>query len=184
MNKLASVIIVTVMAVFATLGLTGCARNQISKMDIDPAVTVEEVNDSSAQVVRGTLEALFTGNREQFEKCFPETFIKELNEAGIDFFENYSQGIELPGEFKGTQYLNYNELNAEGGYDDWETFRSNIALVQGVPESDIDSMQIVHIKVYFEIDGENKYQEVYAIAYHYADAWYMYDLQDADAELG
>lgn len=171
------------MALTFIVSVAGCSKNQVSKMDIDERVTIENVNTSSAMVVKGMFESMFDGNRELFERCFPAEFIADLKSEGIDFFDSYSRGFELPGEFKGTQYLNYNELNAEGGYDDWETFRSSISLVQGVPESEIDSMQIVHIKVYFEIDGENKYQEIYAIAYHYADAWYMYDIQDANAEF-
>ena len=177
---IASIMVVLAMA----MAFTGCSNNEITKMDVDPAITIEEVNDSSAQVVRAFFESLFNGNREMFEKCFPAEFIAELEEDDIDLFDQYSKAFVVDGEFAGTQYINFNELNPESGYDDWEVFKQNIADVQGVDINKIDSMQIVCIKLYFATGEENQYIELYSIAYQMDGSWYMYETQDSDAEFG
>lgn len=176
---IASAVIISLMA----LMFTACDRNQVTTMDIDEPMTMEKVNESSANVVKAYIESIFTANREMFEKCYPEEFINGLKEDDMDIYQQYIDTMQAPGTFIGTQYINYNEMNEEGGYDDWESFRDDISLIQGVEASSIESLQIVCVKVYFEIDGENKAQEIYAIAYKTNGAWYMYELQKADAEF-
>ena len=70
------------------ISIAGC-NNQVSKMDVDTPVTEQEVNQASDFVVRGFLESIFTKNRELFEKCFPEQFITESKNAGVDLFDQY-----------------------------------------------------------------------------------------------
>ena len=169
--------IICILLSLVMIAFAGCDRNKMTKMDVDDAVTVEQLNTSSALVVRGFFES------DMFEKCFPEEFINGLKEDNIDMFAQYSQSLAMPGEFAGTQYLNYNELSAEGGYDDWEVFRNGISEIQGIPADQIEAMQIVQIKVYFVNDGENQYIEIYSIAYEYGGSWYMYEIQNSNAEF-
>jgi len=179
MRRLLSLILVGVFV----LSIAGC-NNNVSKMDVDTPVTVNEVNSASDFVVRGFLESIFNKDRELFEKCFPEQFITDSKNAGIDLFDQYVQKLEDDGTFVGTQYLNYNELSVEGGYSDADFYRNNIAILVGATDAEITAMHIDHIKVYFTVEGTNRYQEIYGIAYEYKGAWYMYELQNSDAELG
>ena len=57
-------------------------------------------------------------------------------------------------------------------------------LVGAESDNEITAMHIDHIKVYFTVDGTNRYREVYGLAYEYKGAWYMYELQNSDAEFG
>lgn len=171
------------LSVVMLLAFAGCDRNQITKMDVDDAVTTEDLNTSSAYVVRGFFESLFNQDRDMFEKCFPDEFIADLKADDIDMFAQYSQSLAVSGTFAGTQYLNYNELSEEGGYDDWESFRDDISTVHGIPADQISTMHIVHVKVYFVNDGENQYIELYSIAYETEGQWYMYEIQNSDAEF-
>ncbi len=180
MRRLLSLLLVGVFV----LGVAGC-NNNVSKMDVDAPVTAAEVNSASDFVVRGFLESIFNNDRELFEKCFPEQFITDSKNAGIDLFDQYVKTLEDDGTFVGTQYLNYNELSAEGGYSDADFYRHNIAFLVGAEsDNEITAMHIDHIKVYFTVDGTNRYREVYGIAYEYKGAWYMYELQNSDAEFG
>ena len=172
-----------VITLFAGFVFTGCDRNAVTKMDLDDPVALEDVNKSSAQVVRAHFESLYNGNREMFEKCYPETFISELKEEDIDLYDEYTESLVVSGTFIGTQYLKYNELSEDSGYEDYDVYLDNIAMVHGVDQSKIESMQIVAIKLYFEVDGENKYLEVYSIAYCLEGNWYMYEIQDSSAEF-
>ena len=181
--RVRTVSVLLIITLFAGFVFTGCDRNAVTKMDLDDPVAIEDVNKSSAQVVRAYFESIYTSNREIFEKCYPETFISELKDEDIDLYDEYTQSLVVPGTFIGTQYLKYNELSKEGGYDDYDLYIANIAEIQGVDAAKIESMQIVAIKVYFEVDGENKYLEVYSIAYCLEGSWYMYEIQDSSAEF-
>ena len=54
------------LSVVMLLAFAGCDRNQITKMDVDDAVTMEDLNTSSAYVVRGFFESLFSQDRDMF----------------------------------------------------------------------------------------------------------------------
>ena len=181
--RVRTVSVLLMITLFAGFIFTGCDRNAVTKMDLDDPVAIEDVNKSSAQVVRAYFESIYTSNREIFEKCYPETFISDLKDEDIDLYDEYTQSLVVPGTFIGTQYLKYNELSKEGGYDDYDLYIANIAEIQGVDAAKIESMQIVAIKVSFEVEGENKYLEVYSIAYCLEGTWYMYEIQDSSAEF-
>ena len=173
-----------ILALVMIFAVAGCNNNNVSKMDVDTPVTADQVNTASDFVVRGFLESVFTNNRDLFVKCFPESLIEETEKAGIDLFAQYTEALEDDGKFVGTQYLNYNELSIDGGYSDAESYRADIAKLVGTTPDEIKSMHIDHIKVYFEVEGTNRYSEIYAIAYEYSGAWYMYELQNSESDFG
>ena len=76
--------------------------------------------------------------------------------------------------------MNYNELSEEGGYSDADSYKASISIISGIPEDQITTMHIEHIKVYFDVNGTNRYTEIYALAYESNGLWYMYELQDID----
>ena len=115
-----------------------------------------------------------------FEKCFPESVIANSNEVGIDLFDEYRKKVGSEGDFLGTQYLNFNELSEEGGYSDADNYKASISIITDIPEDQITSLHIEHIKVYFNVSGTNRYTEIYALTYETGGLWYMYELQDID----
>ena len=177
LKRLASLVLLIMIAAFCA----GCDTNKISGSDIDDPVTVTTVNTSGDRAVRGFLESIFNNNRELFNKCFPEKVISDTTAQGIDMFEEFRSSMGTEGEFIGTQYMNYNLLSEEGGYSDAGMYRSNISEITGIPEDKIGELHIEQIKVYFNVNGTNKYTEIYAIAYESDGQWYMYELRDNDA---
>ena len=173
-RKIFALIMAGIMAVM----MTGCNTNKVTGGDIDAPVTGEVLNTASDFVVRGFIESIFNNDRDLFEKCFPESVIANSNELNIDLFEQYRKSVGSEGRFLGTQYMNFNDLSKEGGYKDADSYRASISIITGIPEDQITTMHIEHIKVYFDVNGTNRYTEIYALAYESNGSWYVYELQD------
>lgn len=176
-TKIVSAVLLSVMAV----GFAGCNFNS-NTMTVDDPVTKETLNTSSEYVIRGFIESVFCKNREIFEMCFPEEFLEISKNANVDLYEQYSNSVELPGEFAGTHYESYVDFTTKTTPEDFEKFRADIALFHGLEAADITAVHLITIDVYFVINGENNYTTITAAAYCHKDKWYMYEIADENTE--
>ncbi|MBR6484765.1 MAG: hypothetical protein IKT14_07065 [Clostridiales bacterium] len=174
-KKICSVII---LAGVLLTSLVSCANG----VKIDDPVTVNDVHMSSSNVARGFIQSIFSEDETLFYACYPEGLYDDLIEAGNDPFAEYT-GITDPNyKYYGTQYTAYNEYTEENGYDE-AIMRENIAFFHELDESLITEMDIVKLRVYFIEDKDYVSTDVYVITYKYENSWYIYELQNADAEF-
>ncbi|GEM_PF-1030298 len=180
MKKVIATIIIMSAMLFS---LTSCTKLPLTGMDIADPVTMEQLNTDGEYVSRGFIESIFNDNEEMFNSCFPEGFIESINaDSDTTVFEEYKSVLTIDGDFLGTMFEAYNNYTAEEGYDEDE-MRLSISLITGIPEEDIGDLQIDKIKVYFRDDEGNAAQSIYFLVYSYQGSWYMYNVQNEDAEF-
>lgn len=174
-KKLCSVILLAGVMLTSFAGCSDAVR-------IDDPVTVNDVHMSSANVARGFIQSVFSKDETLFYACYPEGLYDEIIEEGNDPFTEYVNVTDPGYKFYGTQFTAYNEYTEENGYDE-PIMRENIAFFHDVEEDLISEIDIVKLRVYFIEDKDYVSSDVYVITYKYENSWYIYELQNSDAEF-
>ena len=133
MRKTLSALALILVFVFA---ITACdSKNK--EPQIEPQVTMEQINTSGEYVARGYMEALFTDNRAMFDKCYPEGFLEQLGESsGDDLYSQYREVMKIDAVVNGTASTGYRDYAVANGYDE-ATMRSSICFLTGLEYSSI-----------------------------------------------
>ena len=77
----------------------------------------------------------------------------------------------------------YNEYTEDNGYD-LPYLMENINVFHMVPEEDIQEAQIVKLRLFFMNDEDKPATiDVYILVYKANNSWYVFELQNADAEF-
>ena len=169
--------------VMLTVLMAGCSKIPLTGMDIADPVNMEQLNTSGEYVSRGFIESIFFDNEEMFNACYPDGFVDSINEeSSSTMFEDFKEAMTVDGEFLGTMFEAYNNFTKEEGYDEDE-MRFSISVVIGIPEEEIEAMQVTKIKVYFKDSEGNAAQSIYFLVFSYQGSWYMYNVQNKDAEF-
>ncbi|MBQ4270291.1 MAG: hypothetical protein II718_00535 [Clostridiales bacterium] len=172
------VLSVIILAGVMLTSFTACGNS----VKIDDPVTVNDVHMSSSNVARGFIQSVFSKDETLFYACYPEGLYDEIIEEGNDPFAEYTNTTDPNYKFYGTQYTAYNDYTEENGYDE-DIMRENIAFFHDLDESLIAEINIVKLRVYFIEDTDYVSSDVYLITYKYENSWYVYELQNADAEF-
>ena len=115
MRKALSVISLILVFVFA---FTACDSKDKGPQ-IEPQVTMEQLNTSGEYVARGYMEALFTDNRAMFDKCYPEGFMEQLGESsGDDLYSQYRSVMQINAVVNGTASTGYRDYTIANGFDE------------------------------------------------------------------
>ncbi|MCR4688556.1 MAG: hypothetical protein K5745_03285 [Saccharofermentans sp.] len=166
-----------------TLCITSCSNIPLTGMDIEDPVTMEQLNTTGEYVSRGFIESIFTDNEEMFNACYPDGFIDSINsESDVPVFEEFKAAMNVDGEFLGTMFEAFNNYTEEEGYDE-AGMRTSISFITGIPEEEIEALEIDKVKVYFKDSEGNAAQSIYFLVYSYQGEWYMYNVQNEDAEF-
>ena len=170
-------------AVICLAGFTACGAK------VDEFVTVENVNQSSVNVAEGFFQAIFTNDLELFEACYPESFKNFKSEDGetVDMeevlFEYYTY-MDPSYTYAGASLSGYNEYSEDYGYDDFPSLAEDIAALHHTTVDLIDEAQIVKLRLNFDVDdGSRVNTDVYILVYKSGSAWYVFELQNSDAEF-
>ena len=162
---------------------TGCGNK------VDEFVTIENVNQSSVNVAEGFFQAIFTGDRELFNACYPASFKEYENDDGetVDmeevFFE-YSTYLDPDLTYVGASLSGYNDYDEDHGYTDFPNLAEDIAALHHTTSDMILQAQIVKLRLNFDdADGSRLTTDVYILVYKTDSAWYVFELQNSDAEF-
>ena len=179
-KKLISAVLVLVLGISL---FTGCGSK------VDEFVTVDNVNQSSVNVAEGFFQAIFTYDIELFEACYPASFKDYENEDGdrVDLGEvlfNYSTVLDPSYSYIGASVSAYNDYSEEYGYTDFPELAQQIADVHHTTVDLIPQIQIVKLRLNFsDGSGNTMTTDVYVLVYKSEGAWYVYELQNSDAEF-
>ena len=162
--------------------VTGCTSNKA-----DEFVTLDNVNTSSVNVSEGYFQSIFTGDVELFEACYPNSFF--YMESGQERFNpeslmaQYAASLPVGYRYDGATMSAYNEYTEDNGYD-LPYLMENINVFHMVPEEDIQEAQIVKLRLFFMNDEDKPATiDVYILVYKANNSWYVFELQNADAEF-
>ena len=170
MRKTLSVITVLIAVVFL---FAGCGKNTKLTLNVEPPVTMEQVNTESHFVARAYLESLFLGDEEMFNKCYPDGFIKTLNEVNnVNVFERYREATKINGEIVGTVNVGYVDFTIANGFDE-PGMRSRICHVTGLEYTDIGQIRIQKITACFTNGVETVNSDFSYYVYEVNGNWYM-----------
>ena len=162
---------------------TGCGNS------VDEFVTVMNVNQSSVNVAEGFFQAIFTDDFELFEACYPDSFKNYENDAGegVDMeeaFRQYSAYLDGDLTYVGASLSAYNDYDEDHGYTDFPNLAEDIAALHHTTADQILQAQIVKLRLNFDdADGSRMTTEVYILVYKTDSAWYVFELQNSDAEF-
>ena len=179
-KKIISMMLVFVMGL--TL-LTGCGSKT------DEFVTVANINQSSVNVAEGFFQAIFTKDQELFDACFPASFKEFENEDGetVDMesvLESYASYLDPTYTYVGASLSAYNDYDEEHGYTDFPELSEQIAAIHHTTPELIAQAQIVKLRLNFDdAEGSRLTTDVYIMVYKSENAWYVYELQNSDAEF-
>ena len=162
---------------------TGCGAK------VDEFVTVDNVNQSSVNVAEGFFQAIFTYDLELFSACYPDSFKDFQNEDGerVDMeevlFEYYTY-MDPSYTYVGASLSGYNDYNEDYGYTDFPSVAEDIAALHHTSSDLIVQAQIVKLRLNFDVDdGSRVTTDVYILVYKMGTAWYVFELQNSDAEF-
>lgn len=169
MRKILTTITLILVLVF---GFTAC-ESKSKGPQIEPQVTMDQVNTSGEYVARAYIESLFTDNRAMFNKCYPEGFLDMLGESsGDDLYSQYRNVMKIDAVVNGTASTGYRDYSIANGYDE-ASMRSGICLLTGLEYSSVGRIQIQKVTVYFSKGAESASTDFYYIVYELNGSWYM-----------
>ena len=169
MRKTLSAIALILVLVF---GFTACGSKS-KDPQIEPQVTMDQVNTSGEYVARAYIESLFTDNRAMFDKCYPEGFLDKLGESsGDDLYTQYRDVLKINAVVNGTASTGYRDYTIANGYDE-ASMRSSICLLTGLEYSSVGRIQIQKVTVFFSKDTESATADFYYVVYELNGSWYM-----------
>ena len=169
MRKTLSAIALILVLVF---GFTACGSKS-KDPQIEPQVTMDQVNISGEYVARAYIESLFTDNRAMFDKCYPEGFLDKLGESsGDDLYTQYRNVMKIDAVVNGTASTGYKDYTIANGYDE-ASMRSGICLLTGLEYSSVGRIQIQKVTVFFSKDTESATADFYYVVYELNGSWYM-----------
>ena len=154
----------------------------------DEFITSENVNLSSTNVSEAFFQSVFTDDFELFEACYPDSFKDfeddEGNKADLrDVFDEYVNSSDTGMTYGGAVMSRYNDYTEENGYD-LEDLKSDIALLHHTDPESVEAARIVKLRLYFDGSDGSKYTtDVYILVYKSDQAWYVFELQNSDAEF-
>ena len=170
-------------AVICLASFTACGAQ------VDEFVTVDNVNQSSVNVAEGFFQAIFTYDLDLLTACYPDSFKNFENEDGetVDMeevlFEYYTY-MDPSYTYAGASLSGYNDYNEDYGYTDFPTLAEDIAALHHTTPDMIDQAQIVKLRLNFDVDdGSRVTTDVYILVYKMDSAWYVFELQNSDAEF-
>jgi len=168
--------LLVVATVFVTL-ICGCSRNKP-----DDPVTLDTVNQSSVNVSEGFFQSVFTEDKELFAACFPESFTEDT--GSVDAMYEGFQGTLADGySYEGATMSAYNDYVEEDGYD-LTSLKSDVSALHNIAEEDIEEAQIVKLRLFFNtVDDGEATMDVYILVYKADSSWYVFELQNSDAEF-
>ncbi len=155
---------------------------------VDEFVTVNNVNQSSVNVAEGFFQAVFTGDEELFVACYPDSFKLYENDEGepVDMHEvflQYTEFMDPSYTYTGASLSGYNDYSEDLGYD-FPTLQSDIAVLHHTDPELVEEAQIVKLRLNFDVDdGSRVNTDVYILVYKMDSAWYVFELQNSDAEF-
>ena len=168
-------ILAVLMTCVFLLGFAGCSNNKVD-FEYEDFVTMEQLNTDGKYVARGYIESLFLGNREMFNKCFPEGYVEDLGKAaGIDVFDQFAAATVISGTYMGDACREYRDVTVQNGYDA-ATFRSRICRVANCQYSDVGNVQIQRVQVLYKNAKVEKIADFYLTVYEIGGTWYMYEM--------
>ena len=169
MRKTLSAIALILVLVF---GFTACGSKS-KDPQIEPQVTMDQVNTYGEYVARAYIESLFTDNRAMFDKCYPEGFLDKLGESsGDDLYTQYRDVLKINAVVNGTASTGYRDYTIANGYDE-ASMRSSICLLTGLEYSSVGRIQIQKVTVFFSKDTESATADFYYVVYELNGSWYM-----------
>ena len=148
-----------------------------SGVNVDPSVKSAEVNDTPENVCRAFFQSIYTDDRLMFNKCFHNGIV---NAQGEDAYAEYRKMAKETYEFLGTQYMATRPCDSDNGLD-YDVVKGNISFFNDIPESTIESIKLVSVKIYFKDGEENKSIEIYSITYEKDNKWYFFSMVDTTA---
>ena len=170
MRKTASVLVLLISLVML---FSACNKETPLVTNVEPPVTIEQVNTDSRYVARAYLESLFLGDEAMFDQCYPEGFIERLEEINnVDVFERYRDTLRINGDIVGTCNDSYVDVTLENGYDQ-AGMKSRICHVTGFEYSEIGQIRIQKIKACFTNGVETVESDFSFYVYEVNGSWYM-----------
>lgn len=179
MRKLLSALALILVFVFAT---TAC-DSKSKEPQIEPQVTMDQVNTSGEYVARAYMEALFTDNRAMFDKCYPEGFMEKLGESSADdLYSQYRSVMKIDAVVNGTASTGYRDYAIANGFDE-ASMRSSICFLTGLEYSSIGRIQIQKVTVFFSKNTDSATADFYYVVYEINGSWYMLEGCQNDVEF-
>ena len=179
MRKTLSAIALILVFVFA---FTACG-SKTKEPQIEPQVTMEQVNTSGEYVARAYMESLFTDNRAMFDKCYPEGFLDQLGESsGDDLYSQYRSVMKIDAVVNGTASTGYRDYSIANGFDE-AGMRSGISFLTGFEYSEVGRIQIQKVTVFFSKNTESVTADFYYVVYEVNGSWYMLEGCQNDVEF-
>ena len=179
MRKTLSAVALILVFVFA---FTACSSKDKGPQ-IEPQVTMEQVNTSGEYVARAYMESLFTDNRAMFDKCYPAGFIEQLGESsGDDLYSQYRSVLKIDAVVNGTASTGYRDYTIANGFDE-AGMRSAICVLAGCEYSDVGRIQIQKVTVFFSKNTESATVDFDYVVYEMNGSWYMLEGCQNDVEF-
>ena len=159
------------------LSFTGCSGDIKS----ETPVMLEQVNTEGRYAARGYLESILTGDREMFNKCYPEGFVDDLNAAsGVDVFDEYAKATRINGVILGTASVGATDYTVDNGFDEAH-MRARICSVMGFEYSEVGRIQVQVVRAFFKNDSESVNTDFHFVVFEKGGSWYMFESLRSEA---
>lgn len=172
-----------VLPLIIIISLFCCMLTSCGGVKLEDQVTMETLNTESSKVAVGYMQALFNRDRDLFNATMPR---ETLESFGVDPYEIMSEAVtdEMHDLFMGIQYRTYNDFTEENGYD-VNYMRTNISLIHSIDESQITDIHLEKVSICLSTEEDKKYDtsDVYLVCYKYVGNWYVFEMQNGDAEF-
>ena len=178
MRKTISVFIAVVIL---CLAFAGCGKSGSKPSQTEAPVTLEQLNTDPRFVARGFLEAVLSGDKSMYLKCYPDCLTEGEDTSLFDYFDAYKDLEVFNSDIKGTMCAGTLDVSMEKGFDE-AIYRSQISSATGINYNDIGQMKIVQVNVLFANDEQSDNATVFYIVYEFDGSWYMYDIYQPEVE--
>ena len=168
--------------IMSVMMISGCGSQ------VDEFVDIGNLNQSSVNVAEGFFQSIFTGDQELFEACYPDSFKSYENMDGqtvdmTEVFNEYRASTIEGYVYTGASLSGYNDYVVENNYD-FPALQENISFLHHTDIDSIEQAQIVKLRLNFTNDqDEHLTTDAYILVYKSGSAWYVFELQNSDAEF-
>lgn len=161
-----------------SLCLTGCTGSSEPAASPDTSAT----HTAPENAARVFVEALYTGNSDKLLGCFPEDYVANLSDSDRKQYaawaeESLASLTSADMKFLGTTSQGTEDISEDS--DDYKRDVADISLAFGIPSDGIDAIRTVQVRIFCQISGDKKYQDIPIITFKMGNSWYVSTSQDS-----
>lgn len=171
---------IILLLLFILFLISGCGGNVPQKPIED-----DMINSSPENVARTYADAVFNGNYLLMFQCFPQAFLDNVSEEDLVKFQEWENQISDSLAINRTALIGTSAVGTDLYIDDIESamyrdLLDEISEASNLTAENITEIRTCEVQVFCETENVKKYQSVSVIVFSYADAWYVFEMENID----